>query len=226
MTKYLSIFIPVGAMLAALALWACLPAERLADLMTEGGGIETWTLLAYGAALGVLCLAYLDRGKPRPLLAVLLATAFLGAREMDLHKMLTGTSVLRLSYYVKAPDVIHKLAAAALVASFFGCVLYLVARYAGRMLRGCRQAEPVALAAAAFVVTAATAKVLDRTASIVSQDLGWAVSPAVYSLIFSVEECLEFALPVIIAAAAGRFIRLAPAARAVSAAASQSNSPG
>lgn len=215
MTQYLSIFIPVGALLVAVGLWVGLPLAQLTEWTAEGGWIETVTLLAYAMALGVLCLAYLDRGRPRVLLAVLLVTAFLGAREMDLHMHLTGTSVLRLSYYFKASDAFQKLMAAVLVGSFFGCVLYLVVKYGASALRGCRRAEPVGLAVAAFLATAVISKILDRAASVLSQDLGWPVSPAAAGLIRSVEECLELALPAIIAVAAARFTRFSQAASPV-----------
>jgi hypothetical protein len=197
---------PAAAAVASV-LWLLLPTGNVTALMAEGGVIEVWTLYAYGLAalaVGLTLRVAVDKVAAG---AILLVLGFLGAREMDLHLSLTGTSILRLSYYLQGPFSAEKAAALGTVMTFLVCVGYLWRRNAASFWRNVRSGEALALSAFAFFLTAIGAKILDRAVNVLRQDFGIDVPAATAALVLSLEETLELALPLIVVVAAVQYLR-------------------
>lgn len=135
------------------------------------------------------------RGDPLATLTALSAVflAF-GAREMDWHKVWTGTSVLRVSYYAGPAPMQHKLVALAVLAVVLLALGRLVLRHARPAWQALRRGEPVAVSVAVFIATIVLAKGLDRSYSILTEDFGWPLTIGVQAAIVAVEECLELTL--------------------------------
>lgn len=145
----------------------------------------------------------LRRHGDSPATLAALSTAFLafGAREMDWHKVWTGTSVLRVSYYTGPAPLQHKLIALAVLAVFVLALGRLVLRHARPAWQALRRSEAVAVSVAVFIASLLLAKGLDRSYSILTEDFGWPLSVAVQGAVNALEECLELALILIAAIA-------------------------
>ena len=209
MKKYLVFSIPAAAAMLALALWLGLPVGALNALMFEAGWVETFTLMAYAAAIVAVGLTLLVPGDRIARAAILLLLVALGAREMDLHMALTGTSVLRVSYYLRGAFSPEKGLALAVVALVLACVGYLLRHYAALFWRGVRSGQPIAWSVVAFFAAGVVAKILDRCVTILRNDFGVAVTPSAAALVLAVEEMLELSLPVLVVFAAVRYLRSA-----------------
>lgn len=140
--QYLVFVLPAVAAMLAPALWLSLPVGPVTALMAEAGGIETATLFAYGAAIVAVCLTLLVAADRLARAAILLLLLFLGAREMDFHMSLTGTSVLRFSYFFKGAVSAEKAGALAAVAVVLACIGYLWLRHGADFRRGVRTGQP------------------------------------------------------------------------------------
>jgi hypothetical protein len=205
--KYFVFTLPAAAILLACALCLSLPISQVAILMAEGGLVEKWTLFGYGIAIVAVSLTLLVAVDRIAATAILLVLVFLAAREMDLHMSLTGTSVLRMSYYLNGPFSGDKAVALAAVATVIACMGYLARQYAASLWRKLRTGQSLGVASAAFGLTAVAAKILDRSVSILTRDFGFSVSRGAAELIQALEETLELSLPLIVLVAAVRFLR-------------------
>jgi len=197
------IWIPAAALLGALALWSITPYGDLRPLLEEGGLIEVTTVLFYLIAAFALCTRLRHRSSSRADIAALIVVMlFFAARELDLHLRFTGTSVLRVSYYLSGSFGVAKAVALLLICTFMVSLVFLVVRHAGTFLKRLRARDTTVLAACSFIAVLLLSKVLDRSASILTEDFGVALSIGIYDLIQACEELGELALPVIVAVAA------------------------
>jgi hypothetical protein len=197
-SPYLSCYVAIGAVLCASLVWLVLPTSQAADLLVEGGLVETATVVMYGVAIFALFWyrsAVSDRLAWAALLIV--AVAF-GAREMDLHLAWTDISMLKSRFYLGAAPAHQKLAGFLAAATTIAALLYLAARYGAPTLRLLRRQSPYAVTAAVFLATLVVSKMLDRSVSILTEDAGIAISAAAQVLVQSIEEMLELALPALI----------------------------
>lgn len=187
----LLVLVGVAAGAAASLAW---PPQRVIELMGEEGPVERLTAIGF-FLLAPLVWLLRRRGDPGATLAALAAVfiAF-GAREMDWHKVWTGTSVLRVSYYTGPAPMQHKLIALAVLAVVVLALGRLVLRHARPTWQALRRGEPVAVPVAVFIATIVLAKGLDRSYSILTEDFGWPLTIGVQAAIVAVEECLELAL--------------------------------
>lgn len=187
----LLVLVGVAAGAAASSAW---PPQRVIELMGEEGPVERLTAIGF-FLLAPLVWLLRRRGDPGATLAALAAVfiAF-GAREMDWHKVWTGTSVLRVSYYTGPAPMQHKLIALAALAVVVLALGRLVLRHARPTWQALRRGEPVAVSVAVFIATIVLAKGLDRSYSILTEDFGWPLTIVVQAAIVAVEECLELTL--------------------------------
>lgn len=187
----LLVLVGVAAGAAASSAW---PPQRVIELMGEEGPAERLTAIGF-FLLAPLVWLLRRRGDPGATLAALAAVfiAF-GAREMDWHKVWTGTSVLRVSYYTGPAPMQHKLIALAALAVVVLALGRLVLRHARPTWQALRRGEPVAVSVAVFIATIVLAKGLDRSYSILTEDFGWPLTIGVQAAIVAVEECLELTL--------------------------------
>ncbi len=187
----LLVLVGLAAGAAASSAW---PPQRVIELMGEEGPVERLTAIGF-FLLAPLVWLLRRRGDPGATLAALAAVfiAF-GAREMDWHKVWTGTSVLRVSYYTGPAPMQHKLIALAALAVVVLALGRLVLRHARPTWQALRRGEPVAVSVAVFIATIVLAKGLDRSYSILTEDFGWPLTIGVQAAIVAVEECLELTL--------------------------------
>ncbi len=152
------------------------------------------------ALLGVLIAAVFRRPSPGVLAGVALSLAC-AARELDLHKSVTGYSVLKPGFYLSSEHALHhQVIAGAIVATLVVAALVLAWRV--RVLRPWRRLDAAWVwgFAFAFFVFVAT-KALDRAPSILHEDFGVVLSERVRLLATALEEGLEMLVPVFFAAA-------------------------
>lgn len=187
----LLVLVGVAAGAAASSAW---PPQRVIELMGEEGPVERLTAIGFFLIAPLVWLLR-RRGDPGATLAALAAVfiAF-GAREMDWHKVWTGTSVLRVSYYTGPAPMQQKLIALAALAVVVLALGRLVLRHARPTWQALRRGEPVAVSVAVFIATIVLAKGLDRSYSILTEDFGWPLTIGVQAAIVAVEECLELTL--------------------------------
>jgi hypothetical protein len=171
-------------------------------LVSEEGPLE------WGAAIGWLLLAPLVLwcgGTGRRALALAGVCLLFAAREFDLHKMVAGTSFLKINFYRGNAVAAHdKLIGAAVALAVLSVVLYGLGAGTLAFLRGRHWRRPwgrlVVLAFAMLVL----AKLLDRTPAILKDEwhrpLDWTAS----HLVTVHEEWLECFAPLCLMAAALR----------------------
>lgn len=185
------------APVVALVLWAVLPTERLLAFLEEGGPVEASTAALYFIIAFALWFARRPGDDGCTWLALCVVFAAFGARELDLHKAWTGTSVLKVSFYLRDAPLHQKLTALPIVLAVGVSALYLVAKFAMPLWRALKQLDPVAVTMVCFFVTMFVSKVFDRSINILAEDFGMRFGEAVGSMVTSFEETLEFFLPIL-----------------------------
>lgn len=180
----------------AILLGYLLPVERLTRLMAENGPVESTTVAFYFVAALLLALLRPPAVSPRSILMLTILLAAFGARELDLHKTLTGTSMLRVSFYGGDAPLLQKTISLLLLAPVIVSLVGL-ARRTPRLLRRVRQGDAAAMTVAVFALTMLVSKVADRSVNILLEDLSIAVSPRLSAMVLSFEEILELSLPLL-----------------------------
>lgn len=194
---FAALWLTMAGLLVGAALGLSFPPEQVIDMMGEEGAVENLTAL--GFLLVAACVWLLRRAGDPPQTLAALSVVFLAffARELDWRKVWTGTSVLRASYYLGPAPVQHKLVALLALAAFALAVGWLVVRHARDGWRGLRAQEAVAISVAVFLFTILLAKGLDRSYSILTEDIGLAVPMWGKAVVNAIEECLELTLTLI-----------------------------
>jgi hypothetical protein len=170
--------------------------ETVVTLMVENGPVEMSTAMLYAAG-GVLVWLLRTRAMDWRLSLALSITLFaFAARELDLHKYWTGTSVLKLSFYLQDAPLHQKITAAAAMAIVIAAIVRLVP-----LLRPLWSAfwrrEVVAITLVVFLATMAFTKVLDRVLNILAEDYDVPVTLETRTLFMSLEELTELGLPIL-----------------------------
>lgn len=195
--RWAGLWAPLFAVAVAL-LWAeCLPRALVMDLIHENGPVESLTTLLYlCAAVALWCVARPQQGGATRLGLTVMLLAF-AAREQDLHKAFTDTSVLKVSFYLNDHPLHQKLVALPILLVIAGTALWLLARHARPMWQGLRRARPLAITVAIFFVTLVATKVIDRSFAILAEDFGVHMSDQLDTILSALEEVVECSLPLI-----------------------------
>jgi hypothetical protein len=197
-------FIALATILLSLSAWWLLPPEVILQWLDEGAAVEDFTIVLY--LLAMAWLLFGSRSMPTGVaLALALTMAAFAAREADWHIHFTGTSMLRVSYYLGPAPVLHKAASLGVLAVLLSAWTYLLAATmrawrAGRLGSGALRTN-----VATFGVVLAATKLLDRSLSVAQEDFGMAAGPAARALQLALEEPLEMALPLIVLATAWQY---------------------
>lgn len=166
--------------------------------MGETGPVEQLTAATY-ALCALLIWWARGRGDDRRTVAAscIVMLAF-GARELDWHRSFTGTSVLRLSWYAGPSAIGAKALAAAILLIVLAALAWLLLRHGRWLVQGWRERRPVAVTLALFVVMLVAAKSLDRSVSILVEDLDVAVPLKWKALRTAFEEWFELGLSMLV----------------------------
>lgn len=208
-SPWLALPAPLLAIAFAVAIWLALTPAEVMVLMREGGPIEGMTEWLYLALAAALWLNPRRDGAWRDTLALSVMLAAAGAREMDLHKVFTGYSVLKVSFYLHDVPLWHKLIALFVLALIAAAALHLLRRHANALWRGLRRREPVACSVALFFAVMVISKVLDRAINVLAGDYGISTSTEIHALVSALEETVELSLPLIATLARWQYLKLA-----------------
>jgi hypothetical protein len=169
--------------------------------MGETGPVERVTAASYAACALAIWWARVPGDDWRTTAAASVMLAAFCARELDWHRTFTGTSVLRLSWY-GGPAPASAKALAALVLLFVLLALaWLLRTHTRSLWRGWRARRPISVTVFVFVATLLAAKSLDRSVSILIEDLGVDVALSWKALRTAFEEWFELALSALVALA-------------------------
>lgn len=181
--------------------WSWSPAESRVHLY-EDGLVERATATLYlvaAAAVWIVALRARDSGVPlKTWLALSTLFCAFGLREMDWHKAWTGTSILKVSYYLQAGPLRPRLFALLALLPIVLAVLHLLVRYARVAWAAFRRGDTLACTTVVFVCTMAATKVLDRSLNLVREVVGYRFPPEAHTLVSPFEEITELALPVLL----------------------------
>lgn len=195
------------AMLFSLILFVAVPPDIL-DAWTEEDGLFEMGSAAGWFIVSAILLYLSSRRESRPLfLLSAMITSLFGMRELDWHKAFTTDSLLKTNYYLKtAAPLGEKLLAASIVLVIFLLLGYYVFRYGAAFFRQLFAARPAAITFACFILLLVFTKIVDRSVSVLKDDLGIDVTPWLIHLQTAFEEPLEFFLPFIVLLAAYQYV--------------------
>lgn len=195
-----SIALFAATILLAGLMGALTPSIFPEHLFSEGGPVENLTLVFY--ALGILAvLAVPTRivsGVDKLATCILLA-AF-AAREMDLHTVMFGTSILKARFYNRDGTASQIAIALLVLLPIFASIGWLAVKHGRQWLGALRKRQPAAITFLIFMIALVVAKLSDRAPDTLA---GWnmAVSMTVQHIMQGIEESLEMFLPIFIAMA-------------------------
>lgn len=194
------------ATIAALATFVLLPADRVLWLMSEEGPVEQLTSAGFWLAAAMV-LVRPPTDDRRAVLAVATMLAAFAAREMDWHKVWTGTSVLRVSFYYGPAPLAQKIGALAALLPVIGALVWLAWRGTAPALRALAKREPAALTLLVFGAVMVASKLVDRSLNLVVEGFDWVAPVWLQALQLAIEETWELTLPVLAVQALERWRR-------------------
>lgn len=187
------------------------------NLFAEGGPIEEFTLVMYLAGIVAVLMVPTRVVTRTDKLATCILLAAFAAREMDLHTVMFGTSILKARFYNRDGTPLQIVGALLILLPIFASIAWLVVKHGTQWLRALRERQPAAVTFLVFMIALVVAKLSDRAPDTLA---GWhmLVSMTVRHIMQGIEESLEMFLPVFIAIAvwqAARYAmpRMAPPAR-------------
>jgi hypothetical protein len=183
-------FAAIALVLAAIFL----PDASFASLFEENGPIEWLSVAGWLVVSLVFVRAALQGAGPVAWLGAVLTLAA-ALREADLHKVLTGYSVLKVSFYTGAGFAIwQKLLAAFVVIPAAVAMVALSWMLLRRLLGGGLRHWSVRLVLVAIGLLVFS-KLLDRTPAVMFEWFGVQFSPLMLRLMLAFEEGIETLLP-------------------------------
>lgn len=197
--RWAALWPPLFAVAVSLVWAEWLPRGTVMRLIHENGPVESLTVLLYLLVAVALWCVPRPLAQAAPRLAMTVMMMAFAARELDLHKAFTGTSVLKVSFYLRDHPLHQKLVALPLLAVIAFSAVWLLLRYARPMWQGLRQARPLAVTVAIFLVTLVFTKVIDRSFAILAEDFGVVMSTGLDTVLSALEEVVECSLPLIVA---------------------------
>jgi hypothetical protein len=195
----LSPAVVAAILLVSAVAWCVTPPTTILWWTAESGPIEALTAVLYWMAAGLVLLGFADESRTRgSAVAMALLLAGFAARELDWHVEFTGSSLLRVSYYLGDAPIRHKLGALLAVLVLAWAAVFLLRRHGRQLLHDFRGARPVAITCATVLVTMAATKIVDRSLGVLRESFDVVSSTAVQALQAAVEEPLELGLPVLV----------------------------
>lgn len=200
--SYVSVHLALAMTLCALITWLALPFNQMQELVNEGGVVENLTLAAYG--LAVLSMLLLPPRQISMLTRISLIIVFLAmaAREADLHKYLTGMSVLKIKYWLGNTPILDKIYALAVLLPIALSCLNLLLRYRKSLWANIKDQQGYAITILTFFILIVLTNIIDRSLGVAKEWFDWHAPESIVALFGSLEEMLELLLPFLIIVAA------------------------
>lgn len=175
-----------------------LPRATTDALITEGGPVETVTVVLYFAAAALTLLRLGGRADRLHLLSVFFLVLF-ALREMDFHDRFTSRGITMLRFYT-SPEVplLEKLVVVLVLAVIGGALLLLGRDVLSRLRTGWRPPLPVVAALALIPISIA----FDRLVRMLVYDAGLPAGGTLAFSAFVFEETSELAIPALFLLAA------------------------
>lgn len=185
---------------------AILPADVRERVYAGEGSIVEWVSLVQWALLG-LALALIVGRMSWGIAGAMIVLLACAAREGDLHKALTGYSVLKPKFYFSGEFPLHERAIAAVIvgAVITGLVVACAAMKRHAERDGWLRARWVRLVALTLVLGVAS-KVIDRAPGVL-KDAGVPMGEPAREVAKAVEENFEVLMPFVLLGAAVAFAR-------------------
>lgn len=194
--RFVMLVIAAGVLFSVL-IWLVLPMNVVMEAMREDGPIEAPSAaLHFLVALALL--AVILRGAPLIFLLTAVLAAAMGGRELDIHKAMTSGSMTRIAYYLD-PEValLERLGAAVFVIGVVAALLYAAWRYSGTLRRALVQRNPAVWSFAAGVLLVPVLKAIDALPRWIRDIFGATLDENTLALLLSLEEMMEFFLPLV-----------------------------
>jgi hypothetical protein len=202
----------VAVLVFCAALYLLVPPDILRGLTRENGFFEIGSAVGWFLLAAMLAILAIVRRPHRLYALSAVITALLGMRELDFHKLFTTDSILKTNYYFKVSAPLgEKLAGAAVALGIVLLVAYYVVRYGPIFLRRLRGRGSAAITVAFGLGLLAFSKLVDRSVSVLKDDMHVRVTEWQVHLQTAFEEPLEFFLPLIMLLVVWQHVRDAPA---------------
>ncbi|UWR21696.1 hypothetical protein [Sulfitobacter sp. S190] len=188
------------AVFAVMAMIAALPLATQKTLLTEGGPVETLSVIGYAICIALLFVLWPLAEVARRWYFVVLLALFAG-RELDLDKAPFTEGLLKARQYTgdTVGPVELVISAAILLAIILTCLI-LLRRETGRFIRGLAARSPAAAATLLGVLFIGVYKAIDGLARKL-EPFGITVSEDLNNLISVIEEVGELGIPLMFAVA-------------------------
>jgi hypothetical protein len=185
--------------LAALAVGPLIPAVLPANVLEEGGLVESSTVFLYLAAVACVTMTRLPGLRSVDKVALCIVLLSLAAREADLHKAMFGISILKTRFYNRYGSAEQVLLALLTLAPTVLSLLWLIRRGARRWWGALGLRRAPALTVMTFFVIILLAKVFDRMpVTLIGMGLMSSVPSTLGILLESFEEIFEMMLPLLV----------------------------
>lgn len=178
--------------------WAMLPTAATLEMLEEQGPIENATVLLWYLAIIVLWALRPHTLSRRTALAIQWVMMAMVARELDLHKNLTGMSMLKIRFWTGNTPLESKLIAFCILAPLLYALFYLATRYWRWLRTGVSRLDILACTVGTFFAAIVVSKTADRSLGILTEWSGYVAPASLAALVQSIEEPLEMLLPVLI----------------------------
>jgi hypothetical protein len=189
-----AVWVGAASVVAGLLTWLALTPQSAEALMSESGPVERVTAAGFALAAFAAWLVRRPGDDWRSALALSVMWTGASMRELDLHKTLTDTSVLRLSWYWSPAPLSAKATAALATLSVALAIGWLLWRHWRRLWHAAtRGDDPVGVTVVVALVVLVVSKVLDRSVGMLV-DFGLEVPLRWVALRSALEEWMELGL--------------------------------
>ncbi len=195
----MTVYISVIASFAALVSWLVMSSESMIRFVRENGPIENLTLVVYVVAIGLILYSGRTVLKVQTRVAIVILLAYMFMREAGFHKSLSGTSILKIKFWLGSQfPVADKLMALAILIPVLWMLFYFIRGYTRRWWSDLCVKDGYAVGIFVFLAVLVVSKIFDRSLNMMTEMWGWHFPVWVETLVTGQEEYLECILPLLI----------------------------
>lgn len=185
--------------IAALASWLVLSHESMLALVAEFGIVENMTVVFYLIAIVIIWLPVVIATSSFVVrlcgTIILLAMA---AREIDLHKYISGISMFKLRFWTGDFPLSEKILSVLIILPIALSLIYLFVKYYKLFFNALKSHRADSVTLMTFIVVMGVAKFLDRSLNVITEIKDWQVPIWLVALQNAFEEYFELLLPILI----------------------------